>query len=252
MATNLKQFVQFSDDFLNIREIQDWPGAKNGLQVEGPQEIRRLATAVDANLLTIQGAIECEADLLLVHHGLFWGEITPLTGAHYRKIKLCLDHGLAVYSAHLPLDLHPKVGNNVLLAQALGFRKWRPFFFGKGQYIGVQTQTDMTLRHLLGCVEAATGYVPRLLAGGGNRVRKVGIVTGGAGNEVALAAAEGVDTFITGEGSHHSFGLAHDFGINVIHGGHYATETFGVRAFGKMLGKKFGLGVVNLEVPSGL
>jgi dinuclear metal center YbgI/SA1388 family protein len=196
--------------------------------------------------------VERGVTLLLVHHGLFWGGVQPLTGAVRRKVKAALDADLAIYSSHLPLDLHPAVGNNAQLARALGFRKCAPFFVSKGQAIGLQTRTVLSLHELARRLERVLGSAPHIAPGGQAKTARIGIVTGGAGGEVAQAAAEGVDTFITGEGPHHSYTLAEELGVNLFYAGHYATETFGVQALAAHVAKKFRVPWEFIDHPTGL
>lgn len=252
MKTDLNLLIQTLDDLLDTDKIRDYPGAYNGLEIANRGEVRRVAAAVDANLMTIQKAVDAKADLLIVHHGLFWGEPLPLTGINYRKIALCIENNLALYSSHLPLDLHPKLGNNVLLAQALGFKRTAPFFETHGSLIGRMASINLNRNELMQRIERALHGPVRLIAGGPAKIRKLGIVTGGAGGEIVKAAACGIDTFITGEGPHHTFGLAHELGINLIYGGHYATETFGVHALGKWIQKKYKIPFTWIDYPSGL
>jgi dinuclear metal center YbgI/SA1388 family protein len=237
------------DGLLEIAAFEDYPGAFNGLQVENGGTVRRIAAAVDAHVGTLEAAVAAGADLLFVHHGLFWSPMVPLTGAAYRKARLCLDHGLAVYAAHLPLDAHPALGNTAGLARALGLEGGEPWFEAKGRAIGLRFDVDLDREALASRLEAATGRAT-LLAGGPARVRSLGLVTGGAGGD--LAAARGVDTFVTGEGPHWTYGLALELGRNVLYGGHYATETFGVKAVAAHLSERFGLPWVFLDAPSGL
>lgn len=237
------------DALLDLAAFEDYPGAFNGLQVENGGGVRRLAAAVDAHVGTLEAAVAAGADLLLVHHGLFWGPMAPLTGAAYRKAKLCLDHGLAVYAAHLPLDAHPELGNTAGLAKALGLEGGEPWFEAKGRAVGRRFEVDLDRGELAARLEAATGRAT-VLAGGPARVRSLGLVTGGAGGDVA--AARGVDTFLTGEGPHWTYGLALELGMNVLYGGHYATETFGVKAVAAHLSARFGLPWEFLDDPSGL
>ncbi|HSH96067.1 MAG TPA: Nif3-like dinuclear metal center hexameric protein [Roseimicrobium sp.] len=248
----LSNLVRYCDTLLKTAAVQDYEGAVNGLQVENNGSVTRIAAAVDASLATVRMAIDSGADLLIVHHGLFWSPSHPWTGRRYELMKLLLDNNLAVYSSHLPLDVHPKLGNNVLLAKALGFRGLKPFFFTKGAYLGFQTVTDVSRETLVSRLAKAVGGEPKLLPGGPKTCRKIGVVTGGAGAEVRLAAAEGVDTFITGEGPHWTFALAEELCVNVLYGGHYATETFGVRALAAHLSAKYGVPHSFLDHPSGL
>lgn len=240
------------DATLRTIEVTDYSGAVNGLQVENRRSIQRVAAAVDACEFTLAAAVAAKCDLLLVHHGLFWQSPVPVTGAVYRKMALCLENQLAVYSSHLPLDMHPQLGNNAILARLLGMPPGRPFLEFKGQPVGLEADWDIPLTELLDRVEEATGRRPHCAAGGPGRARRVGLVTGGAGAEVASAAAWGVDTFITGEGPHWSYPLAEELGVNLIYAGHYATETFGVRALAEALEKEFGLPWEFIDHPTGL
>jgi dinuclear metal center YbgI/SA1388 family protein len=184
--------------------------------------------------------------------GLFWGPVTPWTGPRRLLLQCLLQNDLAVYSSHLPLDAHPQLGNNAQLCAALGFSHLRPFFVEKGHAIGWQTRANMTREVLARKLEGALGRAPIVVPGGPERCRRIGVVTGGAGSQVKLAAAEGVDTFITGEGPHWTCALAEELGVNIFYGGHYATETFGVKALAAELSKKFHLPWVFLDHPTGL
>jgi dinuclear metal center YbgI/SA1388 family protein len=179
--------------------------------------------------------------------------VQPVTGAYYRKLKSALDGDLALYSAHLPLDLHPTLGNNVLLARALGLTGIKPSFILKSQTIGMLGKIKAISREAftLKLSEAVGGEI-HLAPGGAKTIRSVLVVTGGAGNEVAQAAQLGVDAFVTGEGSHGSYTAAEEAGINLFYAGHYATETFGVKALASYLSKKTGLPWSFLDHPTGL
>ncbi|MEY2408534.1 MAG: hypothetical protein QOF48_1204 [Verrucomicrobiota bacterium] len=249
---SLSQVVRYCERTLRTSDVADYDGAHNGLQVENRGGIERIAAAVDASLATIRMAIDAKADLLIVHHGLFWGARHPWTGRNYELMRLMIENNLAVYSSHLPLDLHPRLGNNVQLAGALGLRNLKPFFFEKEQHLGVQASASVPLKELAKRLELVVRAEPVVLPGGPTICRRIGIVTGGAGAEVKRAAAEGVDTFITGEGPHWTFGLAQELRVNVLYGGHYATETFGVKALGAELSRKFGIPWEFLDHPSGL
>ncbi len=251
MAT-LSKIRAYLDQFLKIDAVTDWPNAMNGLQLENSGPVRKIGAAVDAAEFTIGEAARRKSDLLLVHHGLYWGGLQPVTGATYRKMKVAIESGLAIYSAHLPLDVHPLVGNNILLCRALGLRKVEPFLFEKGQYIGWKADAALSRAELVRRTEKAVGGPVKLCPGGPDRVARIGVVTGGAGGEVAQAAREGVDTFITGEGPHHSFILAEELGVNVLYAGHYATETFGVKALAERLARRFKVPWEFIDHPTGL
>jgi dinuclear metal center YbgI/SA1388 family protein len=250
--TDLHTIVSYCDKLLRISEVRDYDRAYNGLQVENSGPVTSIAAAVDASLATMQKACDAGANLLVVHHGLFWGPSCPWTNQRYRLMRLLLENDLAVYSSHLPLDLHPRFGNNALLCQALGLRKLKPFFFEKEQWIGLRSETKVNRDALAQKLERVLGVAPRVVPGGPEQCRSIGVVTGGAGDEVAKAAAEGVDTFITGEGRHWTYALAEELGVNIFYGGHYATETFGVKALSQHLSDKFGVPWTFIDHPTGL
>jgi dinuclear metal center YbgI/SA1388 family protein len=240
------------DRLLRTAEVGDYPNAVNGLQMENSGTVTKIAAAVDASLATIMLAIAAKADLLLVHHGLFWSPSHPWTGKKYELLRLLTENNLAVYSSHLPLDAHPKLGNNARLCLALGLKNPKPFFFSHGQNIGLLARKTISRRELGRRLAQATGAEPKLIPGGQETCRLIGVVTGGAGGELKQAAAAGADTFITGEGPHWTFALAEELGMNVFYGGHYATETFGVKALAAALSQKFKLPWEFLDHPSGL
>ena len=248
----LYSIIQNLDRTLRTADIADYPGAWNGLQIENSGAVKRVGASVDACEAVIAEAVARGVSLLVVHHGLFWSGVQPLTGVVRRKVKAALDADLAIYSSHLPLDLHPTLGNNALLAKALGFKRCEPFLEMKGQAIGVQTRAALSLEELSRRLERTLGSAPHLAPGGPSKTARIGIVTGGAGGEVARAAAEGVDTFITGEGPHHSYTLAEELGVNLFYGGHYATEIFGVRALAAHVAKKFRVPWDFIDHPTGL
>lgn len=248
----LTDVVRHCDRTLRTDEVNDYSGAVNGLQLENNGRVTRIAAAVDATISTIKLAIASKADLLIVHHGLFWSQRQPWTGKTYELLRLLVDNGVAVYSSHLPLDMHPKLGNNAQLCAALGLRNCRPFFFDKNQHLGLMTKTSVALSDLKRRLKQAVGAEPLAIPGGPAICQRIGVVTGGAGSELKRAAAEGVDTFITGEGPHWSYALAEELGVNVLYGGHYATETFGVKALAEQLSKKFDLPWTFLDYPTGL
>ena len=249
---SLATLVRYCDQLLRTRNVGDYDGAVNGLQVENRGEVTRIAAAVDACFATVKLAVKARADLLIVHHGFFWSPSHPWTGKKIELLRVLIENNLAVYSSHLPLDAHPKLGNNAQLCAALGFKNLKPFFPSHGQTIGFQTRARVSRTELTLRLARATGAKPRLLPGGPSVCHRIGVVTGGAGEGLKAAAAEGVDTFITGEGPHWTYALAEELGVNVFYGGHYATETFGVKALAAHLSRKFRVPWNFLDHPTGL
>lgn len=248
----LTDLVEYLDDYLRLNESGDWANALNGLQVENDGDVRSIAVAVDACEAVIVEACRIQADLLLVHHGLFWGGLEPVRGRTYRKFAALLKHDLAVYSAHLPLDRHPEVGNNAVLARQLGVALRGTWAEEKGAEIGVWGEIETTRDALATRLGELLGTPPRVLAGGGEQIRRVGVVTGAGGSLIGQAKQKGLDAFVTGEGAHHTFFDAEELGINVYYGGHYATETVGVKMLGRHLGERFGLPWTFIDHPTGL
>ena len=251
-SASLSKIVSHCDRLLQTADIEDYKGAVNGLQVENGGKVSRIAAAVDASLATARMAVDAGADLLIVHHGLFWGPTTPWTGKKRELIRTLLSNNLAVYSSHLPLDMHPVHGNNAGLAKALGLKQPKTFFPYKGRDVGMKFSTSIRRDALLKKLGKATGAEPTVIPGGPATCRRIGIVTGGAGGEIAEAAKAGVDTFITGEGPHWSYALAEELEINVLYAGHYASETFGVKSLSEHLSRKFKLPWSFLDHPTGL
>ena len=251
-AALLSSIVRYCDHLLRIREIGDYTGAANGLQVENRGEVKRIAAAVDASLATVKMAAAARADLLIVHHGLFWAPSHPWTGPRYELLQALLDNNLAVYSSHLPLDAHPRLGNNALLCKELRLGPVRPFFKSHSQPIGLVSRRAISRTDLTTRLARALGAAPLVIPAGPAVCRRIGVVTGGAGGELRQAVEEGVDTFITGEGPHWTYALAEELKINVFYGGHYATETFGVKALAVDLSRKFRVPWSFLDHPTGL
>ena len=252
-TVDFRSLLDYLDGYLRIREVPDYPNAVNGLQVESSRtEVRRIAVGVDAAQHTIDAAVRLGADLLLVHHGLFWDGNQPVTARRYRRLKALMDADLPLYSAHLPLDVHPEVGNNAVLARELGVEIRGAFGDYKGFPVGVWGEIDIRREALCARLDGLLGGRVKLVPGGPERVRSVGVITGGAGDETSAAARMGLDAYVSGEGAHHNYFDAEEGGINLLLGGHYATETFGVRALGRHLEEKFGLEWTFIDHPTGL
>lgn len=249
---DLAEMVGFLERGLRVSSIPDYPGAINGLQLENDGQVGRIVAAVDASLPVIEAAAAGGPGLLLVHHGMFWQGVQPVTGPFFKKLRIAMNAGLAVYSSHLPLDIHPEWGNNIRLARAIGLGNPEPFFEQNGIPHGIRGTWSGCRDDLADSLRAALGGAVHLCPGGPEAVRSIGIITGGAGSEVAKVASDGVDSFVTGEGPHWSYTLAEELGINVFYGGHYATEVFGVQALAKTLGEEFKLPWEFLDHPTGL
>lgn len=249
---DLGEIVAFLDEELNVSAIPDYPGAMNGLQLANEGGVERIVAAVDATLPVIEAAAAGGPGLLVVHHGMFWQGAQPVTGSFYRKLRIAMDAGLAVYSSHLPLDIHPEWGNNILLAKAIGLASPKSFFEQNGLLLGMRGTWSGSRNDLADALRVALGGEIHICPGGPEELRSVGVITGGAGGEVAKIATLGVDAFVTGEGPHWSYTLAEELGLNVFYGGHYATETFGVQSLVRAVGERFKLPWSFVDHPTGL
>ena len=238
---DLDDLTEHLDALLRVSEVPDYPTAYNGLQVANRGGVTRVAVAVDAAQATIDSAIHSGADLLLVHHGLFWDGNPRITGRRYERIRALLEADIAVYSAHLPLDVHPQHGNNAVLARTLGIEVDGRFGEYRGEPMGVSGRLALRREALVARLDELLGGPVRLIAGGPELTQRVGVVTGGGASAIHDAIEAGIDTFITGEGAHHTYFDAMEGGINLILAGHYATETWGVRSLGAHLEERFGL-----------
>ncbi len=248
----LSRLVAWLDTYLEIDAFTD--PSLNGLQVEGQSEVNKVAVAVDSSLTTFEQAAEVGADLLIVHHGLFWGEPLPITGMHGRRVRYLLEHNLSLYAAHIPLDAHREVGNNWGLARILGMADLEPFGHWGDRAIGVKGSfpNPVTLRELADTLEKELGESVLVHAGGRLELETLGIISGAAARDVATAADEGLDAFLTGEPKHETFYDAFERGINALFAGHYMTETVGVSLLADKLEQEFGLTTEFILLPTGL
>jgi dinuclear metal center YbgI/SA1388 family protein len=255
---SLADVARHLDTLLRTNEVPDYPGAMNGIQVEHDGPITRCAVAVDASLSTIDAAIAAGANLLLVHHGLFWGGAQPLRGRVFERVRRLLAHDVAVYASHLPLDLHPTVGNNALMANELALTPSAGFARFQSMAVGVMGESDVATISLAERCDALArregGHLVSVGVTPGRRTRRWALCTGAGASSDTLreAAAAEIDTLIVGEGPHHTAVEAGELGIAVLYVGHYATETFGVRALGQELERTFGLPWSFLRAPTGL
>jgi len=256
--TSLARIAHDLDSLLHTAEIPDYPQAINGIQVESDAPIVKVAAAVDLRERTIRGALDAGANLLLVHHGLFWGGLQPLRGPYYRRIHSLLASGMALYSSHLPLDAHPVLGNNVLLARELGLEPSGGFARFKTIDIGVRGDTRIATSDLIaraGAFAERWGGRARNSHAEPNRMTNRWAICTGAGasaDTLREAVEHNIDTLIVGEGPHWTAVDADELGIVIIYAGHYATETLGVRALADHVGSTFDLPTIFIDVPTGL
>ena len=272
---SLSDIVSYTDDFLRIREVGDWDNALNGLQIENSGQVTRLGAAVDVSKRVLTEVAKRNVDLLIVHHGLFWSGSRRITSALRRQLQLAFENDIALYSAHLPLDIHSKVGNNAQLVAALDLpfgvrghvrafkssdpalagpqsKSAQPFLEEKGQPVGLKARASMPRSDLVRKLRKALGGPVKVFNFGPKQTRTIGIVTGGAGSEIYRVAQENIDTFVTGEAPHWAAVAAQELGMNLLLGGHYATEVFGVKALAAHLSKRFGIPWEFIDCPTGL
>jgi dinuclear metal center YbgI/SA1388 family protein len=250
----LESLLQYLDLYLGTAQFPDYPGALNGLQVGGPADVEHIVAAVDASVASVEAAVAAEADLLVVHHGLFWGGSAPLTGRLLRRVQPLIESGVALYSSHLPLDGHAEVGNNALLGRALGLTLEGRFDAYEGTPVGWYgvLAEPVDAAGLASRAAAAVGAPARVIEGGPPRIQRMGVVTGAGAGALAEAATLGLDALVTGEAHHHHAIDAMELGVHLVLAGHYATETFGVKALAAHVAERFGLTWEFVDLPTGL
>jgi len=249
------EFDQWCHSFLEIEALERIDASLNGLQIgDSSSEIETVAFAVDGCLETLKKAAEKKANLLFVHHGLFWGRPLSVTGDHYKRVKTALDSQLSLYAVHLPLDMHPVYGNNACLADILGLVDREGFGEYKGFKIGIKGRLDSPLLrdHVVPALFGDWEGRPRMLPFGPSEIHTVGMISGGGTHEVSQAIQEGLDLYITGDSSHNIYHQCLEAGINVLFGGHYMTEISGVQSIRKKVEQELGLKTFFIDVPTGL
>ncbi len=250
MAIALSTLVEEADRFLNAARIADY--CPNGLQVEGRPQVRRIVSGVTASQALLDAAVEAEADVVLVHHGYFWkGEDARVTGMKRRRLQTLLGHDISLLAYHLPLDLHPEVGNNVQLARQLEITVEGPLDPDNPKVVGLlgSLAEPMTARDFSRRVQEVLGREPLLVEGTG-MVRRIGWCTGGGQGYIDDAIAAGVDLFLTGEASEQTFHSARENGVSFIAAGHHATERYGVQALGDYLARRFAIEHLFIDCPN--
>jgi len=256
--TSTREVVTYLDQILETATVPDFGNALNGLQLENGGTISKAAASVDFSLRAVKQAIEAKADFLILHHGMFWSGLTPITDSSYSKLRLLIENNVAVYSSHIPLDRHPQFGNNVLLSRELGLGPSGDFAMYKGIPIGVRGEADIATSEIVErCRAFARKHGGDVIATGFDTTRRTrhwGMCSGAGASTETLEEARslGVDTLIVGEGPHHTAVQADELGIVVIYAGHYATETLGVAALAKHIAQKFGISWTTIHAPTGL
>ena len=236
-----EDIVNYCNQRTRISEINDFPGSYNGLQLENSGQVNKIGASVDAGYVPFKKAIKSGVDFIITHHGLFWTPPIPLTGSAYEKVKLCIDHNLAVYGSHLPLDCHPEIGNNMILAQKLKLDPSASFLPYEGVNIGLIAKNTMQREDLLNRLKSLFPKGIKSMEFGSTIPSKIAILTGSGQSAVDKILNAGTDTLITGELKQQHFNLAQEQKLNLYACGHYATETFGVNALAKEVSKEFNL-----------
>jgi dinuclear metal center YbgI/SA1388 family protein len=247
------ELVTYLNEYLNIAEIADY--GPQGLQVETTNtNIKRIALAVDVSPVIIETAVAWQADMLLVHHGVLWRQVERIAGPLGARVRQLMTHGLNLYAAHLPLDAHPEVGNNAVLAKMFGVSDVDWWCSPTNVPIAVvgDVPAQPTLDNLVQLVNGQLHTEARVLAHGPANVQRLAILSGFGADKVAEVKQLGADTFLTGETSHANYWAASDFGLNMIFAGHYATETVGVQALGVHLTDKFGVETRFFDFPTAM
>ncbi|MFT7671364.1 MAG: dinuclear metal center YbgI/SA1388 family protein [Planctomycetota bacterium] len=242
--------TSYLDSYLDIPSFKDY--CPNGLQVEGSEEVRKIALGVTSSVELIRQAIAIGADTILVHHGIIWRGVQPTyRGGYKQRVKLLLEGDINLYGIHLPLDAHPEVGNNATLARQLGLREVEPFGTSEGKCIGVEGRVPgITIAELEGRLRTQLGRDPLVMGSGPEKIQRIGIITGGAQGELSQAIAAGLDVYITGEASEMNYHQAQEEGIHFIAAGHHATERGGVQSLGQHLQERFNVQTEFIEIPN--
>lgn len=237
----LSNVLDFCDKRVRRKAITDFPGAANGLQLENNGEVKKIGAAVDAGLIPFEKAIQAEIDFLIVHHGMFWSSPTPITGLNYKKIKTAMDGNLAVYGSHLPLDAHPEIGNNAIIAQKLNLEIQAWFVEYEGNAFAAIAKAPENREAL---AQSLKRLFPQTYCGieyGSKAPQRIAILSGSGRSAIAEMKKQGIDTLITGELRQEHFNVAQENNLNLYPCGHYATEVFGVQALAQEAAQHFGL-----------
>ncbi len=244
------ELTTYLNEYLHISEFTDL--GPNGLQVEGKPAIQNIICGVSASVELFGQAIEHKSDAILVHHGIIWNFERPVyRGGYKKRVKLLLENNLNLLAYHLPLDAHPDVGNNIVMAKHLGLQDIQPFGEYKGQFVGFQgTVNNIPSEQMFDLIRKEINPEALIFPFGPTLIRRVGIISGGAQKDVTQAVAEGLDLYLTGEVSEHILHYVKEEGIHFVAAGHYATERFGVQALGRHIAEKFDVNVTFIDIPN--
>ncbi|MDD5086487.1 MAG: Nif3-like dinuclear metal center hexameric protein [Candidatus Nanoarchaeia archaeon] len=247
---NLKEVIKFLDGELGIKDVED--SSNNGLQVQGKEEVNKIAFAVDACLEVFKKAKD--SDMIIVHHGISWNDsLKYLTGLNHSRVKFLMENDISLYAAHLPLDKHPKHGNNAEFCRIFNLKHIQGFGDYHGQIIGFAGEKDTSLNDFVKEINEKLKTKCTVFDFGKKQIKKIAVVSGNGGGEITRQAiSNGFDCLITGEAGHSSYVTARDSNINIIVAGHYATETLGVKALMKTIKDKFKVDVKFIDAPTGL
>lgn len=247
--TTRQELNQYIHQFLAVDRFKDY--CPNGLQVQGKKEITKIISGVTASQALIESAIKAKADAVMVHHGWFWkNDESPIVGQLHQRLKLLMDHDINLFAYHLPLDQHPKVGNNAQLAKIAGWKVTGQHPENDLVWLGQPAAGIKTLAGLASSLEKVLGRKPLVIGKTTKPVKKIAWCTGAAQGYLAHAIEAGVDVFISGEISEPTFHLAQESGVAYISAGHHATERYGIQALGRELAKKFGIEHQFIDIPN--
>jgi len=245
----LKEVVEFLDGELGIKDVED--SSNNGLQVSGSKEVKKIAFAVDACMEVFEKAKDF--DMIIIHHGISWDDsLKYLTGINYLRVKFLVDNNISLYAAHLPLDKHPKHGNNAELCRIFELKHIHGFGDYHEQVIGFAGEKEISLKDFVKEINKKLNTECKVFDFGNEKIKDIGIVSGGGSSALNEAIEKGLDCFVTGEVPHQAYQLAKEGKINLIAAGHYATETLGVKTLMNILKEKFKVEVKFIDAPTGL
>jgi dinuclear metal center YbgI/SA1388 family protein len=250
MSISRTELTDYLYNYLKVDEFNDY--CPNGIQFEGKSEINKIVTGVSASVDLFEKAIEKKSDAIITHHGLIWEFERPIyKGGYKKRVKLLIEHDINLYGFHLPLDAHEKVGNNAVIARTLGLKNIKPFGEYKDQYIGMRGELDnMQADVFFELIRSKINEDLIVFAFGPDKIKNVGIISGGAQKEVNQAVDDKLDVYLTGEVTEYTLHYVKEEGIHFVAAGHHATERFGIQALGDHLKKHFDIEVEYIDIPN--